>query len=1497
MSENIIGKTLRGYEMKKELGRGGFGAVYQAHQSLLKRDVAVKVILPKYANEPDFIRRFEYEAELIARLEHPFIVPLYDFWRDPNGAFLVMRMVSGGSLRSVMENRVLSEDEVARILDQIATALHVAHRNGVVHRDIKPDNILLDADFNAYLSDFGIALEADMEANPDEDGITGSLHYIPPEQIQGASPTPQTDIYALGWVLYEMLAGVHPLEGKTTSMVIMHHLHEPTPDIGEHNQDYANYDFVIQRATAKDPAERYESTLEMAKAFRDIYSASEASFAGSDMATGEWDWNIDDEDNMVSFATEKIELPNPYKGLQAFQEADSDKFYGREALVERLLDRLTEATDLQHFLAVIGPSGSGKSSVVKAGLIPVLRDGRLPGSEEWFIVETFPGTDPFTQLETSLLSIAVNDVPNLAEALRQPEGLHAMVEALLPENSKFLLFIDQFEELFTQIEDDDLRNLYMDNLVHAFSHPDSRIRVIITLRADYYDKPLQYRNFGDVLRQRTEIVLPLSHDELAEAIQRPAESVMAVFEPGLVETIVNDVGDHPGTLPLLQYALTELFEKRMGYSLNLDTYRDIGGVTGALAGRADELYSAFDVEGQEAIRQLFLRLVNVGEGTDNTRRRVRRSELPDTPMMEEVINTYGKSRLLTFDRDPYTREGTIEVAHEAIIRRWERLVTWIDDNREILQIQGRLSSATQEWHTFDRDPAYLATGVRLVQFESLQDTDAVLNQLEIEFLRQSIDQRDEKRRIEEARKEHELQLQKQAANRLRYLVGVMVIGLLVAIVLSIWAVNGQIVAQQNEATAVAAEATAVRRQVLGDSRALAERLDEIAENDPFLAYALANDLLETVDNPPPSVVSNALATLIDTGIIHRIEVDFEEPPRVVRFTQDGSHIILGTSSGDLTLWNAETGEFVHEFNRGDNNPLVEITLIPDSNEFLTLSESENFVRLIERWSVDNSERVGIAFESLGGSIRSIEYSADGSIAIAGSGGGSSTVVNATTGEVLQNIQTNNGTILAMAVSPVGTFAATAGTDNVVTIFNYETGDILHQIPAHERIVFDVEFTPDGAYVVSSSTDGYTRIWNTLTGEKLSDLAPIRDAVFDTVVSPDGLYVLSAGQDENLLIDRVNPVSPRILSGHRDAIFSVDISPDASRVVTASLDNTVVVWAVDSSERIDRFPLNVTTSRGIDYVSNEQMLVNIDDNAVVLWDLPSNEILQRYVDDTRDDTIMYGGSMIPGRDEFLTGTEDGRMFRFDLASGALLHVYDEHDGRVWGGSPLADGQRALTGSLDRTAILWDLDSGNILQRYAGLHTDAIVSAQPSPDMSIMATASADTTIGIWNIESGELITHLTGHTRPIINVDFSPDGNRMISFALDGTILIWDTATWEIIRSLDGHRSAVMTVSFLENPRFVASVSWDETAILWDTETGDIIRRFEGSGSPMRAGVLSPDNQYLSATTWDGPVITWWINPDENSVRDWAFDTLTIPALDCDDRVTFQTPLQADCPTE
>jgi hypothetical protein len=241
-----------------------------------------------------------------------------------------------------------------------------------------------------------------------------------------------------------------------------------------------------------------------------------------------------------------------------------------------------------------------------------------------------PRTHPLEELETALLRVAVNPPDSLLTQLREDErGLLRAVRRILPADGdvELVLVIDQFEELFTLVEDEAVRGHFLDSLVTAVLDPRSRLRVVITLRADFTDRPLQYVDFGELVRQQTEFVLPLTPDELEQAITGPTKRAGLALEPGLVSTIIDDISDQPGMLPLLQYALTELFERREGRKLTLTAYRDSGGVLGALARRADELYYGQNAAGQEATRQLFLRLVTLGEGSEDTRRRVLRSEL------------------------------------------------------------------------------------------------------------------------------------------------------------------------------------------------------------------------------------------------------------------------------------------------------------------------------------------------------------------------------------------------------------------------------------------------------------------------------------------------------------------------------------------------------------------------------------------------------------------------------------------------------------------------------------------------------------------------------------------------------------------------------------------------------------------------------------------------------------------------------------------------------
>ncbi len=669
------GLSVRGYEIRERLGERGSGVLYKAFQPAVGREVVIKVIRPDLADDPSFIRRFEDEAQLVARLEHPHIVPLYDYWREPGAAYLVMRYMRGGTLAEVIANGPMSSDRLAKLVDQIGAALETAHRSGVTHGRIGPDNILVDDSGNAYLTDFEITSAARVDATVSQ----GSAHASAPPEFGGAEDlTPASDVYSLAVTVAQAVTG------RTDEISDLF--------VGLDGQLAA----VLQRATEEKIAARFED----AGAFRSAVAT--ALRVDGNQATP-----VADE--------------NPYKGLRSFGQSDAEDFFGRERFIDRLVSRLSRAGSAGRFVAVVGPSGSGKSSVVRAGLLPALRQGAAPGSSTWFTVEMVPAVHPFDQLELALLAVAVKPSASLLEQLSGDQGIHRAVERVLPaENSTLVLVVDQFEELFTQSAPDEAER-FIDALVAAARDDHSRVRIVITLRADFYDRPLGHRGLGELLRTGTEVLTPMSPEDLERAVSGPAERVGAVCEPALVGELVAAVIDRPAALPLLQYTLTELFERRSGTTLLMSAYRELGGVSGALVDRAEAIYVSLEVDEQQAARQIFLRLVTLGEGSGDTRRRVLLSELTAIggagAYARRVADTFARHRLLGFDRDPVTRGPTVEIAHEALLNAWPRLQRWIEDARSDVRAERRLAETARDWFQHDRDPTFVLTGGQLAKYE------------------------------------------------------------------------------------------------------------------------------------------------------------------------------------------------------------------------------------------------------------------------------------------------------------------------------------------------------------------------------------------------------------------------------------------------------------------------------------------------------------------------------------------------------------------------------------------------------------------------------------------------------------------------------------------------------------------------------------------------------------------------------------------------------------
>jgi len=1501
---DLSGRAIRGYQLYDRIGVGSHGAVYRALQPAIERDVAIKIILPKIANEPEFIRRFEREAQVVARLEHPHIVPLYDYWREPNAAYLIMRYLRGGSLEDKLKGGPLTDEMALALLEQICAGLHASHRAGVIHRDIKPANILLDKDDNAYLADFGIAkniAEERQSIMTQGEVIIGSPAYISPEQILAEPIKPQTDIYSLGVILYEMLTGRKPFQGPTPVAFIQQHLNEPLPLLAWQNGEAGSgetkagiptaIDIVIGQATAKDPQTRYADILsflaDLRQAFTPGSQTTDLLGVQSDSVTSPH----------VAALIDLPELENPYKGLRPFYEADAADFFGRETLIQALLARMSEASDLSRFLAVIGPSGSGKSSVVRAGLLPALRRGGLPGSENWFIVEMIPGAHPLEELEAALLRVAVNPPASLLGQLQESErGLLRAAQRVLPADeaaekpTELVLVIDQFEEVFTAITDETVRSHFLESLVTAILDPRSRLWVVITLRADFIDRPLQYVDFGDLVRQRAEFVLPLMPDELEQAIVEPTKRAGLGLEPGLAATIIDDIGNEPGTLPLLQYALTELFERRQKRLLTLAAYQESGGALGALARRADEIYDGLDEAGQEAARQLFLRLITLGEGVEDTRRRVLQAELDSLngagettrqytvcntkpASISSVIDQFGCYRLLTFDHDPVTRGPTVEVAHEALLREWGRLRGWLDDNRADIRLQRLLASAADEWLRAGQEESFLLRGARLDQFEGwAEETTMALTGDERVYLEASLAARHERQAEEEARRQRELETvqklaitQAQAAGRLRWLAVGLALFLVVALGLSWFAFSERDKAQTNfkaaERTRLAAQA-----QIALDNGAGGDLPALLALRSLQIGYSAEADA--------------ALLGALSRGFARQQYLGHTAEVRHVVFSQDGRHVLTTSFDGTIRLWEAQTGREIRQFVVPTLN--ARAILSPDG-QFMLSDGKDGIARL---WDVQTGQEVR-QFSGHRGNVFYVAFSPDGQF-IATSDERLARLWDVQTGREIRQFSGHTAIVGMVNFSPDGRYLATGSVDRTARLWDLQTGQEIRRFVGHTECACGAVFSPDGRYLLTASPDRTARLWDVQTGQELRRFIGHTDRLSIGAFSPDGRYVLTGSQDQTArLWDIQSGEEVRQFLGHTGAIVPVSFSPDGRYVLTGSEDRTARLWDLwleTEPRRIDTFVdlHEITAVFGAALSPDGQYLLNSGyEGAVRLWNIQTGALAHEIKLDAR---TINAYALSAGNNLVLVGDGEGIVHLWEIAAGREVHQLKDHTGPVWDVAFSPDERTALTGGEDQVVRLWDLQTGQILQQFAG-HRGPVRSVAFSTDGRSILTGSEDNTVRLWDMETGQERLQLAGHTDTVRDVAFAPDGRTILTGGDDDTARLWDAQTGQAMQVFTGHTEPVVQVAFSPDGHTILTGSVDQSARLWDIETGQTVRQLIGHISSLLYVGFSADGQYV--LTGDTRTTYVWRKTIE-AVIDYACEQLSRD-FTAEERVLYTIP--------
>ena len=1414
----LKGEALRGYRLLEQIGEGAFGVVHRAVQPQVGRDVAIKAIHPELANHPDFVRRFEREAQLVARLEHPHIVPLYDYWREPDGAYLVMRFLRGGSLAELLDEGPLEPLRAGQILDQVAAALAAAHRQGVVHRDVKPGNVLLDEDGNAYLTDFGVALDVGSAEKTMGTMLRGTPAYLSPEQIRLEPATPRSDVYALGIVLYEMLIGAYPFAETSLTALLDRHLQDPLPWVRDARPDLPPaVDQVIERATAKASGERFGDPLELASAFR---SAVEGVLAGRAAA---------------------IEIRNPYKGLRAFHEADAGDFFGRGRVVERLVYRLGQDDPDARFLAVVGPSGSGKSSVVRAGLVPALRRGALPGSERWFVIEMVPGAHPFRELESALLAVAVEPPSSLMEYLERDElGLVDAVERVLPDpDGELLIVLDQLEEVFTLVDDDDERTRFLDGIRAAAVAPGSRIRVIATLRADFYDQPLSVPGFGDLLAARNEAITPMAPEELELAVVAPAERAGLVVEPMLLGAMIGDVAEQPGALPLVQYALTELAERAEGGVLTIAAYQDIGRVSGALARRADQLFDAMNDAGQVTCRQLFLRLVTLGEGSEDTRRRVRRSELvplADTQTMEGVIEAFGRHRLLSFDRDPGTREPTVEIAHEALLRAWGRLRGWIDEARDDIRMQRQLAAAAHEWETSGHDASFLLRGARLDHVTAWTEaTTLALSDDDHAFVEASVARRDEEVEAERTAQERERSLERRSNRRLRGLVAIGVAAALVASSLTVVAVG-----QRGRAEREARVATA---------RELASAAVTNLEVDPQRSILLALAAVDTTrqDDTVLREAEEALhrAVAADREIL-TLPTDGE-----MAYSPDGRLIATGSaedaSGNDLFVWDALTGDRLRTLTAsGDPWGLA---FSPDGSRLFTLTLGGE--SLVHGWNTRSWRRLRtIAVGRAVPEPATLSISPDGRrLAVTGSDG-IVTILDAASGREVQEVREPGWGFLGTTFSRDGTRIAAAPnfTGDSVLIWDIRTG---RQVVALESGNYGVAYSPDGSRIATGHTEGRPKVYDALTGKVLLTLEGHTGPIWGLQFSPDGQLLATAGDDGTARIwDSRTGEELLVLHGHAGAIWGLRFSPDGRRIVTAGADRTARMWDITASG--GRELLTVEDPAHLQSVAyspdGSRLLTTSWRNVARLWDVSTGRLI-----------ASVPGSWLeafsPDGDSFVTGWAPTLR---DTSSGDEVRTMDVVEGDYYTDLAFSpDGSLIASGLGDQTpgsgtVTVWDASTGarvRTLGEPAG-RFDSVNDVAFSPDGELLAGIAQTGAVHIWSVSSGQELLSIGAHLSNGNAVSFSPEGTMLATSGADGAA-IWRIPSGERVATFTGHAGNIHDVAFSPDGKVLATANHDATASIWNTATGRELLTLFGHADSLTSVAFSPDGTRLATSSLDG----------------------------------------------
>ncbi|WP_125262933.1 hypothetical protein [Streptomyces alboflavus] len=1133
---------------------------------------------------------------------------------------------------------------------------------------------------------------------------------------------------------------------------------------------------------------------------------------GGEPAEWEQRWQAvrDEEAAQVREADAEAADP-PYRGLTRFEPGDHTRFFGRT----RLVDRLTALAGSRRCLVVLGASGSGKSSLLRAGLVPRLRNTTDPELRPAAIRILTPGPQP----------------------VRDHRGL--FTPAAGPGDT--WLVVDQFEEVFTLCHDVGQRREFID-LVLSAREAGSGLRAVVGVRADFYARCLDHEGLAEVLGEASLPVGPMSPDELRDVIVKPAAAEGLIVERALTARLIEETGQEPGGLPLLSHTLLETWRRRQGRTLTLAGYEAAGGIHGAIAQTAEDLHTRLTPPQAEAARHILLRLITPGEGAPDTRRPVDRAELatapcagpaPD-PAPDTVLQRLARARLVTLDGD------TVDLAHEALITAWPRLRSWIDDNRERLRRHRRLTAASHNWHDRGRDSGALLRGTELGEAEDAFRTAGQQEELtlpERDFLHQSV--RAARRRTRRTRQ--------------------VMAALCVLVVFAL------------TATGIAVQRTtaADTQRRLAMSRELASRADQLSQGEPEAAMALA---LRGYRQAPTTEARSSLLSAYARFNVGRL-TGHTETVLSAAFSRDGRTLATASWDHSVKLWNVRSHRLLATLT-GHTGAVTAVAFSPDGR---TLATSGND-RSVKLWDTRSHRLLatltghtnmveGVAFSpdsqtlASAGSDRTVRlwdtrthreravlsghpdavyrlaFSPDGRTLASADVGRTTRLWDVSSRRTLAVLTGRTGAVNAVAFSPDGRTLATAGTDDSVKLWNVRSRRQLATLTGHTDTVQGVAFSPDGRTLASASADRTVRLWHPRTGKARATLT-MKRRVHSVVFSPDGRTLATAGQEPAV---RLWDVAPRrqtaTLSGRSGSGTARPSFADRRAFLTFDHDTLATYWSTGEPRSRPvplRSPKPVTES----VASGDGKVLATGDRArtVRVWDRATGRTILTLPKTTWN---LRQLAITPDGSTLAAGGTDGTVRVWDVATRRTT-AFLRTARSVTALAIRPDGRAVAFVGDSGTTRLWTIRSGQAAPPLPA-PIDPSMALAFSPDGRTLAVGGNDGAVKVWDIAERRTTATLTGHTGAVLGVEFSPDGSTLATTSTDGSVRLWNPRSARVRATLTGRAvERITTVRFSPDGRALAAVGTPGTTRAWSIDADYVAERICRLSTAHRWGRLLPD---------------------------------------------------------